>query len=89
MSLGLELKEEREELSKQVKERTKEEEEKRQNRITLGLSVFAVFSVAWDLCSIFMKAFTSDGERLPAQSLFGLSIIAILFLAFHIYRKKK
>lgn len=89
MSLGLELKEEREELSKQVKERTKEEEEKRQNRITLGLSVFAVFSVAWDLCSIFMKAFTSDGERLPAQSLFGLSIIAIIFLAFHIYRKKK
>lgn len=89
MSLGLELKEEREELSKQVKERTKEEEEKRQNRITLGLSVFAVFSVAWDLCSIFMKAFTGDGERLPAQSLFGLSIIAIVFLAFHIYRKKK
>jgi len=89
MSLGLELKEEREELSKQVKERTKEEEEKRQNRITLGLSVFAVFSVAWALCSIFMKAFTSDGERLPAQSLFGLSIIAIVFLAFHIYRKKK
>lgn len=89
MAIGLELKEERAELSNQVKERSKEEEEKRQNRITLGLSVFAVFSVAWDFCSIFMQAFTGNTESWPAQSLFTLSIVAITILAFYIYRKKR
>lgn len=65
ISIGLELKEEREELSKQVKERAKEEEEykkdkeeKRLNNVLAYVSIFAVFSVIWDICSIGMKAFT-------------------------------
>lgn len=89
MSKGLGLKEEREEISKQIKERAKEEDEKRQNRITLGLSAFAIFSVAWDLCSIYMKAFTGDDNRTPAIFLFFVSFIAIIVLAIYIYRKKK
>lgn len=89
MVKGLDIKTEHEELSKQIKDRAKEEEEKRQNRITLGLSVFAVFSVAWDLCSIFTAAFTEKENRLPAQSLFILSFVAILLLVFQIYRPKK
>ncbi len=89
MVKGIGLKAEREELSNQVRERAKEEEEKRRNRITLGLSAFAVFSIAWDLCSLLMKAFTWGDCPWPALLLLILSVVVIMVLAFYIYRKKK
>lgn len=89
MVKGIGLKAEREELSYQVRERAKEEEEKRRNRITLGLSAFAVFSIAWDLCSLLMKAFSWGELPWPALFLLILSVVVILVLAFYIYRKKK
>ena len=71
MAKGMGLQNERAELSEQVRERAHEErakhkeaeerrkeaEEKRSNVIAFLLSLFAVFSVMWDLCSMTMKAF--------------------------------
>lgn len=96
MSKGLEIKEERVELSKQIKERTKqekdkkkEEEECRRDLITLGLSIFAVFSVAWDLCSIIKDAYTDKDNSLSAQIIFPTAIVIIIMLAIYIFIIKK
>ena len=96
MSKGLGIKEERVELSKQIKERTKqakdkkkEEEESRRDLITLGLSIFAVFSVAWDLCSIIKDAYTDREESLPAQIIFPIAIFFIIMLSIYIFIIKK
>lgn len=96
MAKGLGIKEEREELSKQIKERTKQEnetkkeqEEKRRDRITIGLAIFAVFSVAWDLCSIYKDAFSFDFDSQPAVILFWSAIAIIVLLATYIFIIKK
>ena len=95
MARGLGIKNEREELSKQVKEYAKLTEEKeraseerKKEYITLALSVFAVFSVAWDLCSIIKDAFV-DGFHLTAIIIFCCSIVAVLLLAIYIFIIKK
>lgn len=80
MVKGIGLKEEREEISKQIKEQIKEKEDRRQQRITIYLGAFAIFSVAWDLCSMFMKGFTDKDAVLPARLAFAFSIIAIIIL---------
>lgn len=96
MSRGLEIREERVELSKQIKERTKqekekkkEEDERRRDFITLGLSIFAIFSISWDLCSIIKDAYTDKGNSLPAQIIFPAAIIIIIMLAIYIFIIKK
>lgn len=90
MVKGIGLKEEREEISRQIKEQVKEKEEHRQKRITIYLGAFAIFSVAWDLCSMFMKGFTDQNAILPARLSFIFSIIAIIVLIVYqtVYKKK-
>ena len=85
MVKGLGIAKEREELSKQIKERTKEEEENRRNLITMGLSVFAIFSIAWDFCSIFKDAFNVN--YLPAKIIFCMAFLIIFILAVLIFCK--
>lgn len=83
MVKGLGIEKEREELSKQIKEKTKEEEENRRNLITLGLSVFAVFSIAWDFYSLFKAAFCA--KYLSALIFFIAAFLIIILLAILIY----
>lgn len=96
MAKGLGVKEEREELSKQIKERTKfdnekekEQEDSRRDRITLGLAIFAIFSVAWDLCSIIKDAFPKANDNLTALIILFVAIAAILSLAAYFFIFKK
>lgn len=90
MVKGIGLKEEREEISKQIKEQVKEKEDNRQKRITFYLGAFAIFSVAWDLCSMFMKGFTAEKATFPARLTFIISIFAIIILIVYqtIYKGK-
>jgi hypothetical protein len=85
MVKGLGIAKEREELSRQIKERTKEEEENRRNLITIGLSVFAIFSIAWDFCSIYKDAFNVN--YLPAKIIFCTAFLIIFILAVLIFCK--
>lgn len=98
MAKGLGLKEEREELSKQIKERAKkdkedkkEREEKRFDNILAGVSIFAVISVIWDFCSIVKDASGVDGNTsvpIYAQIFIAVGFVLIVFLWYIIYRKK-
>lgn len=98
ISKGLALKEEREEISKQIKEATKkkkeeqkEKEERRFNNILAGVSIFAVISVVWDFCSIVKDASGVDSSHnVPtfARIFMVIGIILIVFLWHHIYKRK-
>ena len=98
MAKGLGIKEEREELSKQIKETTKkkreeqkEKEEKRFNNILAGVSIFAVISVIWDFYSIVKDAFGVDSNHnVPtyARIFIAIGIILIIFLWHQIYKSK-
>ena len=92
MSKALDIKAEREELARQVKERAKVEEERqnqqkdrRFNRILAGITVFAVISVIWDFCSIVKNAFSIDNDNPYGRYfawgfiLLGFIIIAVLW----------
>lgn len=63
MTKGLGIKEEREELSKQIKEK----EEKNQNLLLGIVSVFAIFSVAYDFYSL-MKAWSLKATFIPSDT---------------------
>ena len=80
MAKGLGIKEERDALSKQIKE----QEEKRFDKILAYVAIFAVFSVVWDICSIAMKAFPSLGNCFSSQfaciCIGGGLIVAFLFV---------
>lgn len=116
MSKGMELKEERDELSKQIKERAKEEEaitkeqekaaaqtlkeqqeeqkekdDKRFNNILAYVSIFAVFSVIWDICSILMASSYMLKESVwTARTLFLFGVVLSLFFIWLIkYNSKK
>lgn len=96
MAKGLGIKEEREELSKQIKERTKhdndkkkKQEDNRRDLITLGLSIFALFSIAWDLCQIIKDAYTGDYDHKTALVILWSSIGIILLLSAYILIIKK
>ena len=82
---GLGITKEREELSRQIKERTKEEEDNRRSLITMGLSVFAIFSIAWDFCSLYKDAF--NVEYLPSMIVFGMAFLIISLWAVLIFCK--
>lgn len=96
---GLDIKTEREVLSKQVKEMAKKEEEKQKdekekrfNRILAGVSVFAVISVIWDFCSIIKNAF-SIGDKSPYSPYFAWGFITlgiiIIFILWNLILRKK
>lgn len=104
MARGLDIAAEREEISKQIKERAKEEELKRKeqrmhdaqqrkeaedrekekneerfNNILSYATIFAVFSVSWDLCSMLKDALdVSDNNKYVIAWIF--IAIAILFI---------
>lgn len=91
---GLELKEERKELAEQIKERAEDEEtrrkekrdEKSQTRLAL-ISVFAIFSIAWDLCCILTEA-SFWNRHIVAVVCLVLGIMAILIFNTLIFRNK-
>ena len=86
MVKGIGLKEEREEVSKQIKEQVKEKEERRNSELMAWVSVFAVFSIAWDFCSIIKEVFGGDGyysNFVVGILCFAIFVIALLlFLIF-------
>ena len=98
MAKGLGINEEREELSKQIKETTKknreeqkEKEEKRFNNILAGVSIFAVISAIWDFCSIVKDASGIDSSHnVPtyARIFIAIGIILIVLLWHLIYKGK-
>jgi len=92
---GLDIKTEREELARQVKEMAKREyedkkerDEHRRDLITLGLSVFAVFSAACDLSSLIKDAYMDEDDHLTSMIILWLAIAGIIILALYIFRKK-
>lgn len=94
ISKGMELKEEREELSEQIKESArrnendeKKEEDKRRDYITLGLAVFAAFSATWDCCSIVKDAFVAKETPVLSTVFFFVAILVICVSAYYIFRK--
>ena len=76
MEKSLEIKEERNELSSQIKE----SDDKNANRLATTLSAFAVFSVAYDILNI-VKAI-NEGKDVIMHSIFGgiATIIVILLI---------
>lgn len=94
---GLEIKAERSDLIRQIKEKAKKEEEnkkdkeeKRFNNILAYVSIFAVFSVIWDAYSIAKEAFTIPlYYQANVSSLFIASgVFIICMLIYQIYRKE-
>lgn len=111
MARGLDIAAEREEISKQIKERAKEEEIKRKeqrlfeaqqrkeaeerekekneerfNNILSYATIFAVFSVSWDLCSMLKDALCIEDNKNVIAWVF--IAIAILFIVMLIYMIK-
>ena len=111
MTRGLDIAAEREEISKQIKERAKEEEIKRKeqrlfeaqqrkeaeerekekneerfNNILSYATIFAVFSVSWDLCSMLKDALCIEDNKNVIAWVF--IAIAILFIVMLIYMIK-
>lgn len=87
MAKALDIKEEREELTKQVKD----SEEKRFDRILAGISIFAVISVIWDFCSIIKDAkgiSESNPNPLYAQIFIIAGLVLICLLLYLIFRKR-
>lgn len=80
MAKGLSIKEERDVLSKQIKD----QEEKRFDKILAYVAIFAVFSVVWDICSIVLKAFPCLNNYYSSYfagiCILGGFIVAILFV---------
>lgn len=99
MAKGLDIKAEREELARQIKERAKkvakdrkEREERWRDGITIGLSVFAIFSILWDLCSLLMQAYPEACPQIIAFNTLRIAIallVFLLFVFFMIKRKKR
>ena len=90
---GIGLKEEREEISKQIKEKAQEiteekknSEEKRFNHILSYATIFAVFSIVWDLCSMFKDAFKveEEGRSLMAWVFLSVGVVCIIVLTYMI-----
>ena len=93
MAKGLGIKEEREELARQVKESAKKEaeekkdaESKKFDHILSYAAIFAVFSVVWDLFSLLNVVLGNDREGNPimACSFFVAAILIIVALQYMI-----
>lgn len=87
MAKALGIKEEREELTKQVKD----SEERRFDHILAGVSIFAVISVIWDFCSLIKDASgvnDSNPNALYAQGSIIAGFIIICLLMYLIFRKR-
>ena len=92
MAKGMGLHDERAELSEQVRERAHEErakhreieerrketEDRRSNVMAFLLSLFAIFSVLWDLCSMIMKAFSAIDSPWTAGCFLIIGFIGLI-----------
>lgn len=95
MSIGMGIPNEREAISIQIKERTKkkieekrEKEERNRNLILAFVSVFAVFSIIWDLCQIVKDAFSIDNNPIVARGFIYFALLLIGILLYLIYGRK-
>lgn len=94
MARGLQIREERAELARQIKENAKEEnekrkenEDKRQKNILAFVSVFAVFSVGWDLFQLLDYTICFEKQKLLSGGIaFFLCILLIIILVGLIYK---
>lgn len=87
MAKGLELEEERFELSKQINEKSEKNKD-----IILGIvSAFAIFSIVYDLYSIVISAMGVHKESVPwlAFILIVLGAVAILAINIYLYSSRK
>lgn len=101
MANGMGLHDERAELSEQVRERAHEEraklreieerrkdaEERRSNVMAFLLSLFAVFSVMWDLCSMTLTAFPKMGNSWTALCFMILGTVGFFVLIDWFFQK--
>ena len=95
MAFGLSIKEEREELAKHIKERAekeiqnlKEKEENRFNHILSWATIFAVFSIAWDLCSMVKDAFIEceNYKTTNARIFLFVGVLVVIVLIYKIFK---
>lgn len=77
MARGIGIAKERRELTSQIKEK----EEKNSMLILATVSVFAAFSIAFDLYSILIAAKGVPAESVPRLAI-GIFVIAVLFIVF-------
>lgn len=81
IALGMGIIQERDAISNQIRTRLREKQERRNNIILAGVSIFAVFSVIWDLCSLLKDAFFCGyTDKTLAIILFTASILIIIIL---------
>lgn len=87
MVKGLGLKEEREELSKQIKEK----DEKNRDIILAMVSGFAIFSIVFDLYSIIIAAMgvPDQGVYWLAQALFSFGVLVSVVLGFIFFSHRR
>lgn len=83
MEKGLGINEEREELSTQIKE----SENKNTNTLTGIVSVFAVFSIAYDFYGI-LKAITGSESQIMPFVIGIIATLSIFFLVIHLARRR-
>lgn len=98
MAKGMEIEEEKQQLTTQIKERAqreeakeKDEEEERLNKIAFWLAAFAIFSVVCDLSSIIQScdwSWISDSPWAP-RALLIIGIVAIFAIALYFNRNKR
>lgn len=74
-------------LQKELQEEQKEKEDERFNKILAYVTIFAVFSVVWDICSIVMKAVPPIDS--PWTALFFIALGVIVAASFVSQIKKK
>lgn len=105
MAKGLGIKEERKEITQQIKERAKIDAEAREKRdadnkailenkrnlIGFILAIFAIFSVAWDLCSMLTTAASVSESETSAKAVLAIVffVLAIVFITvvFILYKR--
>ncbi len=87
MAKGIELEEEREELSKQIKEKS----EKNKDIILGFVSAFAIFSIVWDAYSIIKEAMGVQNGNVQwlAVLLIVLGLIAIIGINSYLFSRRK
>lgn len=96
MAKGMGLQDERAELSEQVRERAHEEramqkdaEDRRSTVLACLLSLFAVFSVLWDLCSMTMTAFPSTRNSRTPLCFMIIGAVGCIGLMYWFFHKNK
>ena len=89
MAYGMGIPEERDAILKQIKDRLREKQNNRNSYILAVVSIFAVFSIAWDFCSILNASFPCLYDYLLfSVIMFIITILAIISLTLYIFSKQ-